>query len=413
MTATLAGSQAALKVLYPDGEPPKVLHKVFPTSNRIKKTTDFVGESEYVALQNENAQGVSTKYATASGSMQQGTYNRFNITRVKRFGLARIDGEAAEAAVKRGGGALTDLWENETRGISMTVMKCNAIDMFGTGDGTIGQVSSGQTTGTMTLSTATNMNYFDLGMRVGAVSVQGTSATVRTGYARLSGIDRLNRTVTTVGGNFNVQIIGLLSTDFLVRAGDEIVNSQLQCMVGFPTYVEGGTSPAVLFGLTRSNDPVRLAGQTQSFSNVPMEEAVQEASALCGFQGLGYPNLLIANNREIANMKKNLEGRAVLDRSSSSVAKAGFSSVVIEGENGPIEILSDPFCPRNVAYLLKFDEWVLHSLGAAPHLKNYDKNDFLRVQSDDAYQVDFVSYHQMKLMNPGPQFRMSGFGTVS
>ncbi len=410
MTATISGSTAAMRILYPEGEVPKVLHKVFPTFDRMKKSTDFVGESEYVALQNENAQGVSTKYATASGSMQQGTYNRFNITRVKRFGLARVDGEAAEAAVKRGGGALVDLWENETRGISMTLMKCLAIDLFGTGDGTIGQISSGQTSGTITLSTATNMNYFDLGMRVGGVSTTGTGATVRTGYARLSGIDRLNRTITTVGGNFNVQIVGLTATDYLVRAGDEIVNSTLQCMTGLPTYVEGGTSPSVLFGLTRSNDPVRLAGQTAAFAGVPMEEAVQEASALCGFQGLGYPSLLIANNREVANMKKNLEGRAVLDRSSSSVAKAGFSSVVIEGENGPIEILADPFCPRNVAYLLKWDEWVLHSLGAAPHLKNYDKNDFLRVQSDDAYQVDFVSYHQAKLKNPGPQFRMTSFG---
>jgi hypothetical protein len=141
-----------------------------------------------------------------------------------------------------------------------------------------------------------------------------------------------------------------------------------------------------------------------------MEEAVQEASALCGFQGLGYPNVLIANNREIANMKKNLEGKTVLDRSSSSVGATGFSKVLIEGEAGPIEIMSNPFCPRNVAYLLKWDEFVLHSLGAAPHLKNYDKNDFLRVQSDDAYQVDFVSYLQLKLKNPGPQFRLTSFG---
>jgi hypothetical protein len=189
MTATLSGSTAALRILYPDGEVPKVLHKVFPCQDKIKKTTDFVGESEYVALQNENAQGVSTKYATATGSIQQGVYNRFNITRVKRFGLARIDGEAAEAAVKRGGGALVDLWENETRGISMTVMKCQEIDLFGTGDGTLGQISSGQTGVTITMAAATNMNFFDLGMRVGAVSTTGTSATVRTGYARITGID--------------------------------------------------------------------------------------------------------------------------------------------------------------------------------------------------------------------------------
>jgi hypothetical protein len=406
MTAIISGSTAAMRILYPEGEIPKVLHKRFPSFDKIKKTTDFVGESAYVALQTENPQGVSTKYATALGSLAQGQYDRFNISRVKRFGLARIDGEAAEAAVKRGGGALTDLWENETRGVSMTVMKCLAIDLFGSGDGVIGQGLSGHTGTTWTLSTGTNMNYFDRRMRVGAVSATGTGATVYTGYASITGIDRVNRTITT-GSAFSSQITGIGATSYLVRAGDEVVSSTLQCMTGLPAYV-GGTG--TLHSLNRDDDPVRFGGQTQSFANVPMEEAVQEASALCGFQGLGYPNVLIANNREIANLKKNLEGRVVLDRSSSSVGAAGFSKVVIEGENGPIEIISDPFCPRNVAYLLKWDEFDLFSLGAAPHLKNYDKNDFLRVQSDDAYQVDFVSYHQLRLKNPGPQFRLTSFG---
>jgi hypothetical protein len=409
MTATLSGSTAALKILYPDGEVPKVLHKRFPTFDKLKKNTDFVGESAYVALQTENPQGVSTKYATALGSLAQGQYDRFNISRVKRFGLARIDGEAAEAAVKRGGGALVDLWENETRGVSMTVMKCLAIDVFGAGDGIIGRGASGHSGTTWTLDSTTNMNYFDRNMRIGAVSTTGTGATVYTGYAQITGIDRLSRTITS-GSAFSSQITGIGGTSYIVRAGDEIVSSTLQCMTGLPTMVEGGTSPSTVWGLTRSTDPVRFAGQTQSFANVPMEEAVQEASALCGFQGVGYPDVLVANNREIANLKKNLEGRAILDRSSSSVGKAGFSSIVIEGENGPITIVSDPFCPRNVAYLLKWDEWDLWSLGAAPHLKNYDKNDFLRVQSDDAYQVDFVSYHQLRLKNPGPQFRMTSFG---
>lgn len=409
MTATISGSTAAMRILYPDGEIPKALHKVFPSLDKIKKTTDFNGESEYVALQHENPQGSSRQYATAVGSLQQGTYNRFNITRVKHFGLARIDGEAAEAAVKRGGGALVDLWENETRGISMTEMKCHAIYMFGTGDAVLGQMSSGHTTTTVTMASGTNMNYFDLGMRVGAVSTTGTGATVYTGYARVTGIDRLNRTLT-FSAALDTLITGVGATSYLVRAGDEISSAQNQVMTGLASYVEGGTSPAALFGLTRSTDPVRLAGQTASFAGIPMEEAVQEASALCGFQGLGYPSVLIANNREIANMKKNLEGKTMLDRSSSSVGASGFSKVVIEGEAGPIEIVSDPFCPRNVAYLLKWDEWILHSLGAAPHLKNYDKNDFLRVQSDDAYQVDFVSYLQMKLKNPGPQFRLTSFG---
>ena len=54
MTATLAGSSAALKVLYPKGELPKSVQDHFVTVNCLKKETDFVGESAYVALQNSN-----------------------------------------------------------------------------------------------------------------------------------------------------------------------------------------------------------------------------------------------------------------------------------------------------------------------------------------------------------------------
>jgi hypothetical protein len=40
-----------------------------------------------------------------------------------------------------------------------------------------------------------------------------------------------------------------------------------------------------------------------------MEDAVVDASAQAGFQGIGYPNVLVANNIDVANMKKSLSGK--------------------------------------------------------------------------------------------------------
>ncbi len=408
MTATLAGSAAALKILYPKGEIPKVVHKQFKTIDRLKKSTDFVGESQYVALQNENPQGSSADFATALGSLQQGTYNRFNLTRVEHFGIARIKGQAAEAAVKTEG-ALVDLWENETKGISMTEMKCLGIYIHGTGDGTLGTISSGETGATITLTSAANMNYFDLGMRVGAVSATGLSPTVRSGSARLSGIDRVNRTITTAGGNFNVQITVLGSTDLLVRAGDNAAAGTANVITGFGGYVVGGTSPGTLFGLNRDTDPTRLAGQTYSAAGVDMGDAVVEASALGGFQGVGYADVLICNNREVANMKKAAASKIMYTNGGGTAAHS-FSKVTIEGEDGPIEVIADPFCPRNTAKLLKWDAFTLHSLGSAPHLQNYDSNNFLRVASDDAFEVRFVTYGNTRCNNPAPHVAITSFG---
>lgn len=407
MTATLAASSAALKILYPKGELPAVLHKTFPTFDKLKKTTDFVGESEYVALQNENPQGASADFSTALGSLQQGNYVRFNISRTEHFGIARIKGHAAEAAVKNEG-ALVDLWQRETKGISMTELKCHAVYLFGNGSGTLGTISTLSTV-TATLDSATNMNYFDLGMRLGAVSDTTLSPTARTGYARVTGIDRVNRTLTS-GSNWTAQITGLVTGDDFVRAGDAAASGTATVITGLESYVAGGSSPGTLFGLNRNTDPARLAGQTASYAGVAMEDAVVDASALAGFQGVGYPDVLVANNRDIANMKKSMAAKITYDRNGSSAGGVSFSKVTIEGENGPIEVISDPFCPRNVAYLLKMDEFDLHSLNAVPHLDNYDSNSFLRVANDNAYEVRFVSFPQVRCKNPAPHVRLTSFG---
>src|SRR5688500_4050661 len=149
MTATVAGSQAALKVLYPDGELPKSINDMFVLHKEMKKDTDFVGELAYVPIQNANPQGSSADFTEAQANIYQGNYVRMALTRVAHFGIARVTGEAAEAAVKSEG-ALVDLWDNETRGIATTEMACLATYLYGTGDGVLGAISSGVAGATLT-----------------------------------------------------------------------------------------------------------------------------------------------------------------------------------------------------------------------------------------------------------------------
>lgn len=414
MTATLAGSQAALKVLYPNGELPKSINEQYVLHKRLKKDTDFVGELAYVPIQNANPQGSSQDFTEAQANIYQGNYLRFSLTRKSHYGVARVTGEAAEAAVKSEG-AMVDLWDNETRGIATTEMSVLATYLYGTGDGTLGQISSGQATTTVTLASGTNMNYFELNMTVKAVSAQGTAAVVRSGgaaKARIIGIDRRNRTLTFAAA-LNTLITDVAGTDWLVRSGDQISGGAVVNMTGLKAYVAGGTSPGTLHSLNRDSDPVRLAGQAIDYSGWAMEDAVVDASAQTGFQGIGYPNVLVCNNIEAAAMKKSLAGKLVFNRPGSSSANYSFSDVGIEGENGSIEVLSDPFCPRNTAYLLKLDAFSLFSLKAAPHLAKYDGMEFLRRPDADAYEVRFVFYGNLKCKNPGPHVRLDNFGVAA
>lgn len=410
MTATVAGSQAALKVLYPDGELPKSINEMFVLHKELKKDTDFVGELAYVPVQNANPQGSSADFSEAQANIYQGNYVRMSLTRVSHFGVARVTGEAAEAAVKSEG-ALVDLWDNETRGIATTEMSCLATYLYGTGDATLGQISSGVGTATITMASGTNMNYFELNMTVKGVSATGMSPTVRALKARITGIDRRNRTLTTTdgGGVWSTAITGLLNTDYLVRSGDQ-ASASATVITGLDEYVKGGSAPGTLFGLNRTSDPVRLAGQSIDYAGWAKEDAVVDASAQAGSQGIGYPTVLVANNIDVADMKKSLAGKIVYNRPGGADGKYSFSDLTIEGENGSIRVLADPYCPRNKAWLLKKDAFSLFSLKAAPHLAKYDGIEFLRRPDADAYEVRFAFYGNLKCKNPGPHVKLTNFG---
>lgn len=411
MTATVAGSQAALKVLYPSGELPKSINEMFVLHKRLKKETDFVGELAYVPIQNANPQGSSADFTYAQLNIQQGNYLRMALTRVQHHGIARISGEAAEAAVKSEG-ALVDLWDNETRGIATTEMSTLATYLYGNGDGVLGRVLSGSATTTITLYSTANMNYFELGMSLRFVSATGLSPTVRalasgTVQSVVTGIDRRNRTLTFAVAPATTNT-AQADNDYIVRSGDQ-ASAARTVITGLDEYVAGGTAPATLYGLVRSADPVRLAGQSVDYAGWAMEDAVVDASAQAGFQGIGYPNVLVANNIEIANMKKSL-GSKIIYNDGGGKAKHSFSGISIEGENGPIEVVADPFCPRNKAWLLKLDAFSLFSLKAAPHLNKFDGMDFLRRPDADAYEVRFVFYGNLKCKNPGPHVKLTNFG---
>lgn len=410
MTATIVGSQAALKVLYPNGELPKSIHDTFATLKRVKKETDFVGELAYVPIQNANPQGSSADFATAQANIQQGNYLRSELKRVQHHGVARVTGEAAEAAVKSEG-ALVDLWDNETRGIATTEMSTLATYLFGKGDGIIGEILSGVSTTTVTLTASANMNYFELGMTVRVVDGPGVAPTVRAQASRavITGINRRTRTLTFASA-LDVHATSAQNGDFLVRSGDQADGTKYSVITGFDSYIADSTGlPGVLNALNRNQDPVRLAGQAIDYTGWAHEDAAVDASAQAGFQGIGYPNVLVCNNIEVANMKKNL-GSKIIYNDGGGKAKHSFSGVSIDGEAGPIEILADPFCPRNKAFLLKMDCFSLFSLKAAPHLNKFDGMDFMRRPDADAYEVRFVFYGNVKCKNAGPHVKLENFG---
>jgi len=429
---TYGAIQAILKTKYPDGALPQALYKNFPFLSLVKKTTNFDGEFRVVALQNERPQGSSSQFAIAQGVAKNGqnggggSYKKFQVYRTKHYGLLRMDGEIMKAAV-RTSGALVDLWNNETDGISTNELQELEFQLFGDGTGTRGFISA-RTANTFTLVTPSDAVYFSLGMKldfftaiVPAAARVTTPATTDAGNGvYVSGINRQTGVITVVGVGGAVDL-----TAGLIAAGDRVVRSGdgPTAAVGLAT---SGTAQGAICGvqawittptvgdnfwqLDRTTDPVRLAGQVFSAAGLPMNEALMEGEGRVLVQGVGTPNTILVNPLDVQNLKKSLGSDIVYDRVQSNIAGISFKSIQYDGANGPMNIVADPFCPRNKAFMLQLESWELSTLGPAPQMLDWDNNDYLRVNDNDQYEVRFGHYGQFICNNPGANIVITNFG---
>lgn len=401
MTASLALSADVLKLRYNGGKLPKSLYakskcKLFMA---LPKAEDWTGSNWEIALQSENPQGSSADFTTAVGSLAQGKYAKFSVPRVEHFGIARIKGQALQAC-EGDSGALVDLWVNETAGIAQTELMNHEIYLMGDGSGILGAVSSGSTvaSATITLTNIADAAKFALNMRVKGVTT-GLSPTVLSGTATITGINRATGTLTcatTWSGEILLLVAG---THSLVRAGDQASGGTPTVLSGVKRWIDGAASTR--FGLDSTADVVRFAGQTYNATGVPYGEAAVEMSARINQQGGSQPTLGVAHPRDIANFKKSVDAKRTYTKDVyNSAAGVSFPALVIEGDEGEIKLISSPFVDRNTMLLLDPEAWKIRSLKGAPHLQDYDSNSFLRVGTDDAYEVRFASWLNLGCFAP-------------
>lgn len=418
MTATLAQSAAILKTRYEGGKLPKSNYQEFPHTASITKREDFDGANKVIALQTENPQGAAPDFATALGSIQQGNYQKFTIERVEAFGVARVKGQALKAA-QGNAGAFVDLWRNETDGISQTVLKSMEWHLCRDGSGVIGAFTVSGTTNTM--STTEDIAGVDMGMRVQTGdATTPLTPTMRNGSStgwvvevdRKAGTFKVSATSTGSATAIGTVIPGTVSADSLYRAGEAAVAGTATVMTGERLWVVGGTSPGTLWGLNRNPDPVRRSGQEHDATGQAMEDAIIDAESLLTFQGIAGTRRLRANSRDIRKWKKSLGGKFTYPRGElKTKVGVSFRTVEFEGENGVIQIVSTPFQPSGKPILIDPEFQSLDTLGPAPQMLDWDGSNFLRVASDDAYEVRFGWYGNLNMGRaPSKHVRLTGWG---
>lgn len=410
-TATNAGSVQILKRKYKDGLP-KANYQKFPAIASLARDETWVGDDLQLSIQIENPQGIGASIGQAQGNMQQGNYQRFLATRVEYFGVARIKGQALKTAVKKGGGAVVDLWTNEVEGIQQSVLKAHEIFFFGTGNGVRGTISSGNTTVTLTLTTPEDVANFDLGMNVGAVSDTTLSPTVRAGTQVITAIDRVGGTITGASA-WNVAITGLVNGDSLLVAGDASIAGTPVVPFGARQLLIGGTSPGILYGLQRNVDPTRLSAQVVDLTGLPMESALIDEESLLQIQGQGSDKICWANPRDTRQLKKSLGAKLTYPRMDvkSQIAGLSFKGFELQTDTGIVPLMVSPFTPKANNFMIDQSTDKMYSAGELVGLLDFDGLDLIRVSTDDAYEVRVGGYMNRAIDNPVRSIRAINWGS--
>ena len=218
----------------------------------------------------------------------------------------------------------------------------------------------------------------------------------------------LSTAVTVDGINRDTGVItlsasaSLTANHFIYQEGD--YDAKIK---GLNAWVPS-TAPAStdsFFGVNRSSDATRLGGIRFDGSSLPIEEALIGGASRVAREG-GKPDVCFMNYSNFADLEKAL-GSKVSYVDVKASPEIGFRGILVHGPRGPIKVIPDQNCPKDVAFMLQMDVWKLYSLGKAPKILDSDGLKFLRDSSADSVEVRVGYYAQLGCRGPGYNVRIA------
>ena len=382
---------AALKQHYTNDRIENMVYKDNPFLAMVSKYEDFGGENLKLPIKYGIPQGRSATFQDAQNNKTNTQLKAFLLTRVSDYSLASIQNETIEAS-KGNANAFMEAATVEIDGAIESATRSLAIALYGDGSGQIGVVGSLATTtasnDTVTLATIDDITNFEVGMQLNF----GTATT--------------NKEIDTINRDTGVILLkaasGATATEAIFVDGDKDAKvSGLGAWL--PSSAPASTDS--FFGVNRSSDATRLGGIRFDGSSLPLEEALIGAASRVAREG-GKPDVCFMNYSNFADLEKAL-GSKVSYVDVKASPEIGFRGILIHGPRGPIKVIPDQNCPKNVAFMLQMDVWKLYSLGKAPKILDSDGLKFLRDSSADSVEVRVGYYAQLGCRGPGYNVRVA------
>lgn len=422
MTATIPLLTAITKVRYADGCPDSVFKRAHcETYSLMPSKTDAFGDPYHVALRHESNQNTGHTFAVAQNVDEPSKYVAFDLPGVTQYTFARAAGPVIKKLQDKIG-AMTAAWTNEVDGAMLTAIIDIEILSHGDGTGIRGVAAGGDgSSGTpLLLTIPSDISKFFLGMKLQSVTNRTVTPTVApVADATGSNVPKVMKINRKTSAMELTPVFGAAQTGlFLIRAGDAagaIAGSNRQRVApGFAGFIryDGVNAPGSFYGVNGDTDPIRLAGQVFSGAASSIEDLIVDGSAEVRAYGGNQPKIAMFNPRRVAKLRKELNAKSIYDRAElkSQIADISFKTMVVHGDDGDINVMSNPVLNITEGELWNMDSWVRKSAGPAPEVADLDGNEMLRVYNADVYEMRITSNYTQACDAPVDNVRYTNVG---
>lgn len=192
--------------------------------------------------------------------------------------------------------------------------------------------------------------------------------------------------------------------DGIFVAGDE--NAKITGVSGWLPY--GGPSATPFFGVVRTVDPTRLAGQSLDGTQMSIEEAFIQGTSNVAKQAGGVGRNQVTHffvpYNKFAQLLNSSSSKQFVDVAIGKGAETqiSFRGLELMTTKGVVTILADNNCPEDRMFGLDINTWEYLYVGEDPvFLWNLDGNDMLRTPAADGVEIRFASFGALACSKPG------------
>jgi hypothetical protein len=372
MAATITTADKILKFIYTSRALQNAVYDKNPLFALMPKQGGFNGRSMIHALTYGNSNARSAAFATAQGRAgingAAGTdsgFNRdvnFTVTRVKNYAMYTIEQELLLAANGDKASFVKGLTQ-VVDGTLQTLKNDFGRDIYGSGSGTLGQVTAVTGAGPFTVTVGEAITQIEVGMEIVASTTTVNTILLNSGTGVV--VQTVNRSAGTFTITTNPDTIA--ANCWLFIKGDRQVaaitaNSQFLKIAGLEAWnpVTAPSSGESFFGVDRSVDVTRLAGQRLDIASLQPEEGYITALAALARED-GDPSHIFTSFTDEKNLKLALGSR--VDAEYTAVGDVGFESIRLRGPNGTVKVYADRNAPVGTARILTLNTWEFRHLG--------------------------------------------------